>query len=338
MSSPFIQPPRGPYDRLELARPPHLPNQQWAAIEVEAARVQGALSRGDFPQAVGSLKDLVEAVARCTHELNGTPAAPNSGFGTVVSGAHELLRTQPGPGLTHDQRHAQIARSALKMTEQLASIRNDFGTGHGRAAPVEVSLDEITLVIDGSLTWVRWALRRLGQFCIGRPQQIIDQLENGIWSRHLLRERLEAVDLSQPHVASQVGLAVGRRASRDTLCVLEDGVETPAASDDVVRWPPAYRIAAANGLLSTSAGVSTVSATRLRLAAELLRPIGDSDLAAPPVAELFESLQQRIGTFPWPPGADDEATAELTETLQQISRQDHYLAESARQALMNWAF
>ena len=219
------------------------------------------------------------------------------------------------------------------MAEQLGPIRNDVGTGHGRAAPVDVTLDEVTLVIDGSLTWVRWALRRLSPFCIGRPQQIIDQLEQGTWSKHVLRERLSALDMSSPHIASQVGLAVGRRAARDTFTVIEDGIESPAASNDLVRWPPAYRIAAATGLLGTAAGVSTVSANRLRLAIELVRPLRTRDIAGPPTSDSWESLSQFIGSVASPISGDAAAISALRSTLQCIADEEHPLADPARRLL-----
>ena len=237
------------YDRLAILRPEHLPQAQWEAISAEAQRIEAAIERGDVGQVLGVLKDLVESIARTTKELNGEPAAQSDAFEKIVERAYELLRTQPGPGLERQSDAAQLANSATKMAKKLGQIRNQHGTGHGRAALPSTTEDAMTLSVDAGLMWSRWALRRLGLFCIGRPSQIVADLESGLWSRGQLATRLAASDLRDDAAARMIGLAVGRRAAEDTWNVVAEGLDEPSSTPNLALWPPAYRWGAAEGHL-----------------------------------------------------------------------------------------
>jgi hypothetical protein len=288
--------PSATYQRLELRRPDHLPDAQWEAIAAEAGRIEGAIERGDGQQIIGATKDLIESIARAVKELNGEPAARGDSFEKLVEGAHELLRSQPGPGLDRSSDAGQLANWATKMAKKLGTIRNEHGTGHGRAAVPDTTVDTITLSVDAGLMWARWALRRLGLFCVGRPTQIISDLETGIWRQGELASRLEATNLQEEPTARAVGLAVGRRGAGDTWNVVQDGLDEPAGSADLKRWPEAYRWAAAEGHLFKASGESTVTINRLKRALALVRPVIPDSGAPLPDEHPWPQLVHRIIT------------------------------------------
>lgn len=304
------------YDRLALERPNHLPDEQWAAIAAETARVESAFDRADLPQVVGSLKDLLESIARCVKELGGEPDL-KADFPQVLQSAHEILRTQRGQHLTHSSRHSRLANSAMTMAKALAEVRNEVGTGHGRAGVPTINDDELALIVDASLVWARWALRRLGLYCHGRPDRIVADLQNDIWRKGSLASRLRAVDLTDETTAKVVGVAVGRRAAGDTFNVMIEGIEDPANDDDLEAWPEPYRWAVASGLLFDASGGSTVTARRLLAAFELVQPCVESGSQA--ADQSWVELVDRLVRAPRPLGPDDFRLGELHAFVAQLS-------------------
>ena len=155
------------YARFDVCRPPHLAAEYWLSVEAELLRLARSLDAADDVQVIGDAKCLVEAVAKIVWDINGTPPDSNDGFPKVVARAHELLRNQPGHELAHGTTFANLAMQASKMAGYLAEIRNSLGGGHGRARQPYVRAEEVDLALDGALTWVRWALRRIGLFAEG---------------------------------------------------------------------------------------------------------------------------------------------------------------------------
>lgn len=190
-----------------------------------------------------------------------------------MDGAFELLRAQPGPGLERQSDAGQLANWATKMAKKLGPIRNEHGTGHGRAARPSTTGDAMTLAVDAGLLWSRWALRRLGLFCIGRPSQIVADLESGLWTKGQLTARLTAANLHDDASARMIGLAVGRRGANDTWNVVAEGLDEPCATPDLSIWRPAYRWAAAEGHLFKASGESTLTFRRLLRALAMVRPL-----------------------------------------------------------------
>lgn len=316
------------YQRFDLPRPQVVPEEQWTAIDAEIERVERALACKDKAQAVGSLKDLVEAIARSVKELNGEPAGAGEAAEKVIARAHELLRTQPGPEVTNISRAGRIANSACKISREIPDIRNAVGTGHGRAAVPEITDDELTLLLDGALMWSRWALRRLDDFCMGRPTQLVDDLQHQNWTKGKLARRLAATDLTNEDIAHQIGHAVGRRAASGTFTVSWDGIEAPGRTDDLQTWPAAYRRAAARALLFDTTGNTPRSAAQLADAIRLVRPTLDEASWAALVNELLDNLPDPADLTD---GTEDQRYADqLTTELQEIASQGEPFAEAAR--------
>ncbi|WP_181562677.1 abortive infection family protein [Micromonospora noduli] len=273
----------GPYTRFDLVRPEHVGQAHWEAIDVEIVRLARALEAGDDPQAIGYLKCVVEAVAKVVLDINGTPASGNENFDTVVPRAHELLAAQPGHELAYETPFGRLATQARKMAVAMGTIRNNFGAGHGRARQPEMRSEMLDLAIDGSLLWTRWALRRLGYFAQGRPEALIRDLvgdphgSSSFYSGDLT-ERLSNANLQslESKHARAIGVAVGQRAAMDTFNVRIEGVDACVGDPDLARWPAAYRIGVATGLLFSPAELPTFTARNLHQAMEVCTPIADA--------------------------------------------------------------
>jgi hypothetical protein len=101
------------YARFEITRPDYLADDHWDCIVREADRLWRSLAARDGSQALSDIKCLVESIARIVLEIDGTTAAPNTGFDTVVNqgvapAASPRLR-RPGHGTRHGPTPRPIA-------------------------------------------------------------------------------------------------------------------------------------------------------------------------------------------------------------------------------------
>lgn len=275
------------YARFEVNKPPLLSQEYWESIESELLRLERSLSTGDGVQALGDAKCLVEATAKVAWDMNGTPADSKESFSKVVSRAHELLRNQPGSQLARQSAYGNLALQASKMAGNLAEIRNAIGGGHGRARKPEVRVEEVDLALDGALTWVRWALRRLDLFAAGRPDQLIRDLvgsdteSNQIFTRGLLARRLHSADLPNldPKWQRAVGVAVGQRSAGGTFIVTEEGLDPAIDSVDLTAWPAQYRLGLAHGCLFDRDEQPTLRPEMIARAIKVLVPLTNNESA-----------------------------------------------------------
>jgi hypothetical protein len=299
-----------PYSRFEIARPDYLAEDHWACIEREADRLWRSLAAGDGSQALSDIKCLIEAISRIVLDIDGTPAAPSTGFETVVAQAHTLLTGQPGHQLANKSPFGQLATQASKIVKNLGGIRNEFGGGHGRARTPDLQDEMVALALDGGLLWARWALRRLGYFSEGRPTSLINDLivtgetfYAGTLERRLLAANLPTVE---PRHQRSIGVAVGQRVMRGTFVVRRDGLEPCLASDDLNTWPRDYRLGLAYGLWFDPAGGLTLTTRSIEEALRVLEPVPDC-------ADDLAEWVTRIGGLRIPDGLnDDDYLASLT--------------------------
>jgi hypothetical protein len=307
------------FQRLGVQAPTRIGGAHLEAIAVEAERLGRAIDAGDDGQALGYLKCLVEAVAKIVLDLNGEPVAGNASFDTIVGNAHGLLARQRGVELARDSPFANLTTQARKMAVSMSTIRNEFGGGHGRARQPELTPEMLTLAMDGSLLWVRWAVRRLDAFAEGRPETLIRDLvgdPDGVISfyRGSLAQRLASSGLAEiePRHARAIGVAVGQRAARDTFNVRIDGVDPPANDPDLHRWPAPYRLGVARGLLFAPDERTTFTAYNLLEALQVCLPVID---ASEEMGDLIRAVLQAV-----PPGqlpGNPESTASLTWLIDQ---------------------
>lgn len=109
-------------------------------------------------------------------DINGTPPAKTDDIPKILPAAHRLLANQPGRELALTGPFGDMANQAMKLTTNLARIRNDYGGGHGRFRVHEMTDEMLHMALDGGLMWTRWALRRIAYFAEGRPTPLINSL------------------------------------------------------------------------------------------------------------------------------------------------------------------
>ncbi|MEU0150640.1 hypothetical protein [Micromonospora fulviviridis] len=294
------------YTRFDLVRPDHLGEAHWEAINVEIVRFSRALEFGDDAGAIGYLKCTLEAIAKVVLDINGTPADGNANFETVIGNAHTLLATQPGHELAFDTPFGNLATQARKMAGSMGTIRNNFGGGHGRARQPEVRSEMLDLAMDGSLLWSRWALRRLGYFAQGRPETLIRDLIGDprgqiIFYGGDLTERLRnarLIDLESKH-ARAIGVAVGQRAATGTFNVRIEGIDACIADADLTRWPAAYRLGVATGLLFSPEELPTLTARNVHQGLEVCSPILDASTHRRIDASTHRRTSVRLSSAYW---------------------------------------
>ncbi|WP_152185570.1 hypothetical protein [Segeticoccus rhizosphaerae] len=269
-----------PYDQFCVPRPEHIGSAHAEAIDLELQRFARAVDDRDDGQAIACLKCLIEAIAKVVMDLNGTPASGSDKFDPTVKRAHDLLATQPGHGLAFETPFGNLATQARKMAVSMSVIRNNYGGGHGRARQPELQDEMLDLATDGSLLWVRWAIRRLGYFAQGRPETLIRDLigdpsgQINFYSGDVT-SRLRSADLPNidPRHARSIGLAVGQRAAQHTFNVRIEGVEAAVSDNDLDRWPSAYRVGVAQGLLFSPDELPTITSGNIHQALEICIPV-----------------------------------------------------------------
>lgn len=260
-----------------LKRPRHLPDDHWVAISAEHRRVQDALDVDDASAFIGSLKSLVESVARVVLDVAGEPAESNASFEGTLNRAHDLIVGQKGFDLADNRPFALMASQAKKMAANLGNVRNEFGTGHGRAGIPLIKDEMVSLSASGTYIWVEWAIRRLDPFTAGRPVPLIDDLRHATFTKGSLAHRLDAANLPnlEPHHQRALGVAVGQRVTSGTFVVQWDGLDPAIATSELEPWTRDYRLGLATGLLEGVDARPTLTSRSFELALEALAPVED---------------------------------------------------------------
>ena len=248
----------------------------WNAIDDAQQRLLRAVDANDKPLIVGCCKELVESIAKTTITMRGEVLATTD-YPKLVSTAHQLLGRQPGPDLGDEPELRNMAQGLKAIAVHLGELRNRVGTGHGRTFTPEVQAETTYVAVDSAMLWSRWALARLSRLSLGRPESLIDDLNNAHFRSGMLSERIEASNLAALDQDAQrrLGIAVGQRAMRETFLVRQEGVEACAESRDSTRWPEAYRRGVVLGLLIDRDGYATASAWSTEMLVQLIQSIPD---------------------------------------------------------------
>lgn len=237
-----------------LDRPEHLDDASWRAVDLAQGRVRFARQMGDLSEVVGKSKELVETVARVVIlSVEGT-VNERLDFQSTVAAAHKALERQPGVGLANNEPLRAIAQSARTLATNLSPLRNQFGTGHGRARVPDVVEETATLCLEAAFLWTRWALKRLGHLLADYPNDLIAAVQTGT-TQGVLRAKFTAADLPQQPADVQhlIGVAFGRQSAGGFFNATEVGVE-PAIDGGLDAYPLSYRQGLLEGMLLAEEG------------------------------------------------------------------------------------
>lgn len=241
-------------DTPSLDRPEHLDDDSWRAIDVAQGRVRFARQMDDLAEVVGKSKELVETVARVVVLSTEGTVNEKLEFQPTVKAAHRALERQPGVGLANSEPLRAIAQSAQTLATSLAPLRNEFGTGHGRARVPDTAEETASLCVEASFLWSKWALRRLGHRLADYPNDLIAAVQTAT-SRDALRDKFAAADLPQQPAEVQhlIGVTFGRQSAGGFFNATEVGVE-PAIDGGLDAYPLAYRQGLLEGMLLAAEG------------------------------------------------------------------------------------
>jgi hypothetical protein len=283
----------------ELQRPDGMEDGAWEAISAHLARLRHAGELGDRELLVGSAKELIESISRVISRETGAVIPSEFKFESSLNSAQAALGRKP-KALPVGSGVQLIAQSALKMALHVNKLRDECGTGHGRAAPSEIDDEVVTVTVEAALLWSRWALGRLGQVIAGRPIEFINDLGGSSFSTGMIEQRLQDSHLQNLFEVDQrrLGVAIGQRAMRRTFNVLIEGVEACAADPSVDRWPLGYREGLVEGLFLDWQGYINTTDRGVLAAAHILKP-------HPEMATYLTDLAAKVEQAAWPWYRDD---------------------------------
>ncbi len=248
----------------------------------------------DHSEVVGKAKEFVETVAKVTVAAADRTLADNADFAGTVKAAHQSLKRQPGVDLSHDEALRAITQAIQTMATNLAPLRNNYGTGHGRAREPDVTVEMVSVTAEAALVWSRWALRRLGHLLADYPNDLIDAVHTGT-TRNTLREKFRAAALSQQPVEIQhrIGVAFGQQSAGGFGNATEVGVE-PAIDGGFDEYPIDYRCGLVEGMLLTGGGHVGLTTYYVPWFVSLLASLPEGDARA-----LLVRLSDVVPGTPW---------------------------------------
>jgi hypothetical protein len=132
------------------------------ALTEQLHRLQQA--NEDPALALGSAKDLLEAVAKFVLAELDWPIGKNADFGELWYFARERLNILPQqvagdtPGANHIK---AVLQNAWAIAEQVNALRNLQGTGHGRTLPTGVTAELARLVVREACSVAEFTLSSL---------------------------------------------------------------------------------------------------------------------------------------------------------------------------------
>jgi Abortive infection C-terminus len=235
---------------MELLRPRGISDQSWEAISGHKERLDRAWRvPTDLSAAVGAAKELCESVARVVLEERAVPYTRSDDMPRLAKSAHQALDRLPGRGQAAQVGVRNLSQAALSIVTVLAELRNELGTGHGRAKVPRISLEAAVAASDAAVLWSRWVLARLDEVLGGDVALLVQELRGQGFSRGKLEVRFDEVGLDALFADDQqrLGVAVAHRAMNGTFVVRESGVDP--LLDRASEWPEAYRFGIAEGLL-----------------------------------------------------------------------------------------
>jgi hypothetical protein len=256
-----------------LPRPDGLGQAELGAIAEAETRLCNAQTTTppDLRLVVGTAKELCETVAKIVIAERGNIYGGKDDMPALVTQAHKVLASQPGPGLAMDPATQKIAQGLKSIVLGLTDLRNSVGTGHGRSTVPDVVDENGSIAVDACRLWCSWALRRLGPYIAGSVTGIVRALDADTFRRGELASRLGLARMAELPTDEQrrLGIAVARRALRDTFVVRIDGIDA-IDSSDAKTWPSGYVEGVILGLFIDADGGLVPADWKTHTAARLL--------------------------------------------------------------------
>lgn len=314
-------------DLFDVTRPEHLGDEGWTAVESALNRLRSAWRLQDLPEVVGKAKELVETVAKVVVAAADGTLSDNANFVPTVKAAQAALKRQPGVGLSQDEALRTITQATQTMATSLATLRNNYGTGHGRAREPDVSVEMATVTLEAAMVWCRWALRRLGHLLADYPNDLIAAVQTGT-RRSVLRDKFEAAALSQQpeEVQHRIGVAFGQQSAGGFGNATEVGVE-PAIDGGFDAFPIDYRRGLMEGMLLTGGGSIGLTTYYAPWFVSLLGSLPEQD-----AHELLERLGAAVVGAPWTEAWRGSTTVEPTEVVAALRAEGQRLPAGLSQA------
>lgn len=312
----------------ELSYPEHLAPESREAIESYRKRLADAAVADDRPAVVGAAKDLVECVARCVLDATENSLGNGVKFPKLVHGAQRALERVAGRDVGTSDEVRVIAGAAQNIATNVNTVRNEVGTGHGRAHLANINDEMAQIVSDATMLWCRWALRRLGHLLAGYPNVLLDALARAV-SRDRLRVLFNDVQMpDQPReIQHAIGVAFGREAAGGFGNAWEIGLRPAAASSDLELFPVNYRLGLMEGMVLTYDGRIGLLDSYVPDLVDLLMPV-PSTPAIVAVDDLAEKAQSASWITRWRNSPFDSAA-----TVAAFGREQRRLSAELQPAL-----
>lgn len=137
-----------------------------AAVHEGLERITRAVEDGDYAQAIGSSKELVESTAKLVLRECGLPVNDKDDLPQLVAQAQLALQVHPTnapAGPDGSDAVKKILGGAMTITNGLAELRNrGYGTGHGpQGARVGLGARHAHLAVTGARLWCEFVLDTL---------------------------------------------------------------------------------------------------------------------------------------------------------------------------------
>jgi hypothetical protein len=198
--------------------------------------------------------------------------------------------------LGNDPSIRAIAQSSLTMVKHVNELRNDVGTGHGRARMLEITDAAERAAIDAAVLWCKWVLRVLDPLLAGSAGVFIEAVSSAI-SRVSLIEAMHVVDLPRqpPEAQHRIGVVVGQRAGGGFGNAWVVRVD-PALNGGLDDWPAAYRLGLVEGFVLNWAGQIDLNEHSAQALIDIVAPVPVEQARA-----ALEELAEKPRMATWAP-------------------------------------
>jgi hypothetical protein len=258
---------------IQIKPSDHLDAEQIEQIQKSVSRISNAVGNEDLPLAIGSSKELSESVAKIALYSMGISFTSNDDYKSLISAAHKALDRHPSDVADFHASYRSIIQAQKSIVSELAAIRNDHGTGHGRGRWQHVEQELALTSIEAALIWCRWVMRRLDNLLANSPITLRKQLDDGSsFYKGDLTKMLRKIQLPTLDETSQraIGFSVARRARTGTFTVTEEGIDACLNQAKYIEWTTHYKLGLILGLVSTVEGQIYFTGDSIRKTKKLL--------------------------------------------------------------------